>query len=153
VSLWKAQGQRAGGLSYLLCFSSDDREIRSWESASRNSGKVDYVRNSFGGSKRGIKTKVFRGGVVRVKEKVYGCDASKSHGGPFYSINIIAYEVGLGVFPKGKKRKLHRIRVGRICKQCLQGSRLDFRSGERVFLMISGSHLFLPKATDPAGDC
>jgi hypothetical protein len=73
---------------------------------------------------------------------VVGCDVSKKHDGPFFSVSAIAYQVGRGVFPKGKKRKLRHYRFGRFCKACLESRPLRFHG--RLF--------FVANAADPAGD-
>lgn len=71
-----------------------------------------------------------------------GCDRDKNHPGPFYSVNLIAYQVGEGCFPKGAKRRLLRFHVGRLCLKCL-GSRK----------VVGLSALIGRKAVDPLDDC
>jgi hypothetical protein len=75
--------------------------------------------------------------------KKLGCDISPEHAGPFFSVNVIAYQVGEGVFPKGAKRVLRRYHVGRRCMACLR------LRGEHVPLKpLAGA-----RATDPVADC
>jgi hypothetical protein len=73
----------------------------------------------------------------------FQCANDAQHEGPFYSVNAVAYLVGKGCYPKGKKRIVHRYHLGRFCKGCLEKQALGF----------PGRILFECEAFDRAGDC
>ncbi len=61
------------------------------------------------------------------------CDNSQKHVGPFFTITIVAHEVGKATRSAGRKRIQARRVVGRLCADCVLKSRFQI-DGSKVLL-------------------
>lgn len=65
-------------------------------------------------------------------QPVSGCDKSATdfsfqHTGPFWSVSMIAREVGPGARVRGRKRTECRLQMVKLCSRCLFLARFDVR--------------------------
>ena len=73
------------------------------------------------------------------------CDVSDSHPGPYFTVTILAVEGGPGTRigdHTGSKRRVGRLRLRRLCKDCLVEK--EFR--------VFGQELLGSMGKDPAAD-
>jgi hypothetical protein len=70
------------------------------------------------------------------------CDNGKDHAGPYYTVNMVAYQVGKGCFVAGKKMVVLRLGLGRFCRECLIAGVCG----------PQGRALLTDKALDPTAD-
>ncbi len=55
------------------------------------------------------------------------CGESAGHKGPFFTVTVVAMEVGRGSRKPGKERRQYRRVLGTVCRKCLAASIVKVR--------------------------
>ncbi len=58
------------------------------------------------------------------------CSESAGHKRPFFSVTVVAMEVGSGTRVPGKERRQYRRVVGTLCRKCLRASLIKVRGAK-----------------------
>jgi len=58
------------------------------------------------------------------------CGESSGHKGPFFTVTVVAMEVGRGSRVPGKERRQYRRVIGTVCRKCLRASLIKVRGAK-----------------------
>ncbi len=60
------------------------------------------------------------------------CSESAGHKGPFFTVTVVAMEVGRGSRVPGKERRQYRRVLGTVCHKCLRTSLIKVRGAKLI---------------------
>lgn len=69
-------------------------------------------------------------------DRTQWCENGQAHRGPFFTVSILALEVGPGSRQKNRTHILARKTLARLCATCLRGARLRLE-GREFFTLAS----------------